>query len=58
MSLYLNYYYKGEAKEGFKEFTKFIFNEEFMASWKAERKLVEREPLSDIVEDLLSKYPL
>lgn len=58
MSLYLNYYYKGEAKEGFKEFTKFILNEEFMASWEAERKLVEREPLSDIMEDLLSKYPL
>lgn len=59
MSLYLNYYYKGEAKEGFKEFTKFIFNEEFMASWEARRKLRKSlEPLSDIVEDLLSKYPL
>ena len=59
MSLYLNYYYKGEAKEGFKEFTKFIFNKEFMESWEAERKLRKSlEPLSDIVEDLLSKYPL
>jgi len=58
MSLYLNYYYKGEAKESFKEFTKFILNKEFMESWEERRKTLELESLPDIVEDLLSKYPL
>jgi len=63
ISLYLNYYYKGEAEKGFRELAKLILNEEFMASWEAERKRWKSlsfslKSLSDIVESLLSKYPL
>lgn len=59
ISLYLNYYYKGEAEKGFKELAKLILNKKFVKFWEAERKKQKwLEPLSDIVENLLSKYPL
>lgn len=59
ISLYLNYYYKGEAEKGFGELAKLILNEEFMKSWETTRKEQEElESLSDIMESLLSKYPL
>jgi len=57
ISLYLNYYYMGEAKEGFKELVKLILDDEFIDSWRARQKSMGWESLSEIVDDLLLKYP-
>lgn len=57
ISLYLNYYYKGEAEKGFQRFHQLVMSDECIKDWG----FYEQElgvPISSLIEDLLYRYPV